>query len=131
MSAASAPVLIAGRYELNELLAAGGFGEVWQATDLSLRRPVAVKILHASFAGHPETMARFRAEARHSGSLSHENVARVYDYGEPPDAQAPYLVMELVPGPSLAGLNGLALTAARPQSHRSQQQHQPLEPCRW
>jgi hypothetical protein len=104
VSAASAPVLIAGRYELNELLAAGGFGEVWQATDLSLRRPVAVKILHASFAGHPETMARFRAEARHSGSLSHENVARVYDYGEPPDAQAPYLVMELVPGPSLAGL---------------------------
>jgi hypothetical protein len=85
------------------MLAAGGFGEVWRATDLALGRPVAVKLLHAGFARHPETLARFRAEARHTGSLSHENIARVYDYGEPPEAQAPFLVMELVEGPSLAG----------------------------
>jgi serine/threonine-protein kinase len=84
------------------MLAAGGFGEVWRATDLALGRPVAVKFLHAGFARHPETLARFRAEARHSGALSHENIARVYDYGEPPDAQAPFLVMELVEGTSLA-----------------------------
>jgi serine/threonine-protein kinase len=85
------------------MLAAGGFGEVWRATDLALGRPVAVKLLHAGFARHPETLARFRAEARHTGALSHENIARVYDYGEPPDASAPFLVMELVEGPSLAG----------------------------
>ena len=85
------------------MLAAGGFGEVWRATDLALGRPVAVKLLHAGFARHPEILARFRAEARHSGALSHENIARVYDYGEPPDAQAPFLVMELVEGTSLAG----------------------------
>jgi eukaryotic-like serine/threonine-protein kinase len=84
------------------MLAVGGFGEVWRATDLALGRPVAVKLLHAGFARHPETLARFRAEARHSGALSHENIARVYDYGEPPDAQAPFLVMELVEGTSLA-----------------------------
>jgi eukaryotic-like serine/threonine-protein kinase len=84
------------------MLAAGGFGEVWRATDLALGRPVAVKFLHAGFARHPETLARFRAEARHCGALSHENIARVYDYGEPPDAQAPFLVMELVEGTSLA-----------------------------
>jgi eukaryotic-like serine/threonine-protein kinase len=90
------------RYQLNEMLAAGGFGEVWRATDLALNRPVAVKLLHAGVARHPETLARFRAEARHCAALSHENIARVYDYGEPPDARAPYLVMELVEGPSLA-----------------------------
>jgi serine/threonine protein kinase len=102
--AASAPFLLPSRYQLTELVAAGGFGEVWRATDLALGRPVAVKLLHAGFARHPETLARFRAEARHSGALSHENIARVYDYGEPPEAQAPYLVMELVDGPSLAGV---------------------------
>jgi hypothetical protein len=95
--------VIPDRYQLNELLAAGGFGEVWRATDLALGRPVAVKLLHPGIARHPETLARFRAEARHCGALSHENIARVYDYGEPPDARAPFLVMELVEGPSLAG----------------------------
>ncbi|HEY3980519.1 MAG TPA: protein kinase [Streptosporangiaceae bacterium] len=103
MSAASPPPLVLpDRYQLNEMLAAGGFGEVWRATDLALNRPVAVKLLHAGVARHPETLARFRAEARHCGALSHENIARVYDYGEPPDARAPFLVMELVEGPSLA-----------------------------
>jgi eukaryotic-like serine/threonine-protein kinase len=113
VSAASVPLLPPDRYELGELLAAGGFGEVWRGTDLALGRPVAVKVLHRGLAYHPETMARFRAEARHAASLSHENIARVYDYGEPPDAQAPFLVMELVDGPSLAGvLTGGPLDAA-------------------
>jgi eukaryotic-like serine/threonine-protein kinase len=84
------------------MLAAGGFGEVWRAMDLALGRPVAVKFLHAGVARHPESLARFQAEARHSAAVSHENIARVYDYGEPPDAQAPFLVMELVEGQSLA-----------------------------
>ena len=47
------------------------------------------------------TLARFRSEARHAGSLSHPGIAQVYDYGE---AELPYLVMELVDGPSLAGV---------------------------
>jgi hypothetical protein len=101
-AATSAPFVPPGRYELDELLAAGGFGQVWRATDLALGRPVAVKVLHAGFACHPETLDRFRAEARHTGALSHENIARVYDYGEPPEAPAPFLVMELVEGQSLA-----------------------------
>jgi serine/threonine protein kinase len=97
----SAPFQLAGRYQLEERLAAGGFGEVWRASDLTLRRPVAVKLLHAGFARHPETLARFRAEARNAGALTHENIARVYDYGEPPEAPAPFIVMELVEGASL------------------------------
>jgi serine/threonine-protein kinase len=66
-----------------------------------LTRPVAVKLLHAGYASHGEALARFKAEARHAGALSHHNIARVYDYGEPAEEQS-YLVMELVEGPSLA-----------------------------
>lgn len=95
-------VLLAGRYRLEDRIAAGGVGEVWRAADLVLRRPVAVKLLRTELAGHPDMLARFRAEARHGGSLSHPGIAQVYDYGDghPPDP--PYLVMEFVDGPSLA-----------------------------
>jgi len=78
-----------------------------------LTRPVAVKLLHAGYARHDGALARFKAEARHAGALSHENIARVYDYGEPADGQS-YLVMELVDGPSLADvLAGGPLPAGR------------------
>jgi serine/threonine-protein kinase len=97
-------VILGGRYELDARLGAGGFSEVWRAADLTLGRPVAVKLLYAGYAQHEETLARFRAEGRHAGRLSHENIARVYDFGEPAGDQPPYLVMELIDGPSLAGL---------------------------
>jgi eukaryotic-like serine/threonine-protein kinase len=98
---ALATTLLSDRYVLDELIGAGGYCEVWRATDTVLTRPVAVKLLHAGYAGHDEALARFKAEARHAGALSHVNIARVYDYGEPDDGQS-YLVMELVDGPSLA-----------------------------
>lgn len=94
--------LLAGRYRLDQRIAVGGVGEVWRCTDTALARAVAVKLLRAEYAGHAEALARFQAEARHAGSLSHPAVARVYDYGEAVDACPPYLVMELVDGPSLA-----------------------------
>jgi serine/threonine-protein kinase len=81
-------------------------GEVWRATDLVLRRPVAVKLLRAEHASSPETLARFRAEARHAGSVAHPGIARVYDYADAVPPHPPYLVMELVDGPSLAGVLG-------------------------
>ena len=96
-----AATLLAGRYVLDEPIGAGGYCEVWRATDTVLTRPVAVKLLHARYASQGEALARFKAEARHAGALSHQNIARVYDYGEPADGQS-YLVMELVDGPSLA-----------------------------
>lgn len=73
---------------------------MWRATDTVLTRPVAVKLLHAAYAHQPEALARFRAEALHAGALAHENIARVYDYGEPERGQC-YLVMELIEGRSL------------------------------
>lgn len=82
----------------------GGMGEVWQATDLLLERRVAVKMLRPEHAYDADGQARFRAEAHYAGSLSHPNIAHVYDYceAEPPDPG--YLVTELVEGPSLARL---------------------------
>ncbi len=69
-----------------------------------LSLPVAVKRLREGYAGQPEAMQRFRAEARHAGALSHPGIAQVYDYGEADPPDPPFLVMEFVDGPSLAGL---------------------------
>jgi eukaryotic-like serine/threonine-protein kinase len=97
-------LLLGRRYRLDGRIAAGGMGEVWRATDLVLARPVAVKLLRYGYAGEGVELARFRAEARHAGSLSHPGIAQVYDYHEAEPPVPPYLVMELVDGPSLATL---------------------------
>jgi eukaryotic-like serine/threonine-protein kinase len=107
-----APTFPAGRYVLDEPIGAGGYCEVWRATDTVLTRPVAVKLLHAGYAKQAEALARFKAEARHAGGLSHENIARVYDYCESSDGQS-CLVMELVEGPSLADVLAGGPLAAR------------------
>jgi serine/threonine-protein kinase len=104
MSTSRSAVVLAGRYRLEDWIATGGMGEVWRASDLVLHRRVAVKLLRAEYAQHPETLARFRAEARHAGSLSHPRIAQIYDYGEAEGAHPPFLVMELVDGPPLARL---------------------------
>jgi eukaryotic-like serine/threonine-protein kinase len=85
-------------------IAAGGVGQVWRATDLLLERPVAVKVLRPEYSDHPETLERFRKEAKNAGALSNPHVAQVYDYGPDGPSGSPYLVMEFVDGPSLADL---------------------------
>jgi len=95
-------VMLAGRYRLDAPIAAGAVGQVWRSTDLVLGRPVAVKLLRPEYTQHREILTRFRAEARHAGSLSHPGIAQVYDYGDADWPGSPYLVMELVDGPSLA-----------------------------
>jgi eukaryotic-like serine/threonine-protein kinase len=97
-------LILDNRYRLDKPIAAGGVGEVWRGTDVQLGRPIAIKLLRPEYADHPETLARFRAEARHAGVLNHPHIARVYDYGEPGRLRPPYLVMELVDGPSLADI---------------------------
>ncbi|HEX6855392.1 MAG TPA: serine/threonine-protein kinase [Streptosporangiaceae bacterium] len=99
-------LVLGGRYELAERVGAGGFSEVWRAADLVLARPVAVKLPYPGFTQDDEALARFRAEARNAGRLSHENVARVYDYGEPDPPNPPFLVLELIDGPPLSVLLG-------------------------
>ena len=97
-------LILDDRYRLDDRIAAGGMGEVWRATDLMLGRPVAVKLVQAHYAQDEEGLARFRAEARYAGALQHPNIAMVYDYWEGDPPGQPYLVMELVDGPSLAGV---------------------------
>jgi serine/threonine-protein kinase len=111
---ALAGTVLGGRYELAGQIGNGGYCEVWRATDTVLSCPVAVKLLHPGYAGKADVLARFRAEARHAGALSHPNIARVYDFREPADGQPPYLVMELADGSSLeAALATGALDARR------------------
>jgi serine/threonine-protein kinase len=71
-------------------------GEVWRATDTKLGREVAIKILPETLAADPDRMARFEREAKVLASLNHPNIAAIYGVEERA------LVMELVPGPTLA-----------------------------
>jgi eukaryotic-like serine/threonine-protein kinase len=99
---ADVSTLLGGRYELQDRVGAGGFSEVWRAHDRVLDRPVAIKLLDEKYARDPEALARFRAEAHNAGCLSHGNIARVYDFGEPEPEHPAHLVMELVDGPALS-----------------------------
>jgi len=92
--------LAAGRYRVERELGHGGMATVYLAHDEELERPVAVKVLPEHLAGDDAFRARFVREARLAGRLSHPNVVRVYDAGEA-DGR-PFIVMEYVPGASLA-----------------------------
>jgi len=97
-----AGVALGDRYRLVRQIAVGGMGEVWEGYDESLARSVAVKVLKAEFAGDAGFLERFRTEARNSASLSHPNIAQLFDYGE--QEGSGYLVIELVPGEPLSDL---------------------------
>ncbi|MDQ4148624.1 MAG: serine/threonine protein kinase [Actinomycetota bacterium] len=92
--------VVAGRYELGEIVGAGGMGEVRQARDLQLDRPVAIKFLRAHVDPELDIRARFEAEGEAAGRLSHPNIVAVFDSGE--DEGVPFIVMELLPGTTLA-----------------------------
>src|SRR6478672_659132 len=93
-------LLIAGRYRLETVIGTGGMGQVWRATDETLHRPVAVKVLRAHAQEAESFLERFRAEALHSASLQHPNIVTVHDFGE--GQHSAYLVMELVEGKPLS-----------------------------
>ena len=66
--------LIAGRYELEELVGAGGMSSVYRAHDQLLERHVALKVLHSHYAEDEEYVERFRREARSVAQLSHPHI---------------------------------------------------------
>src|SRR6266516_2456539 len=91
--------VLAQRYRLDRSLGNGGMGEVFEATDLTLHRSVAVKLMSPSLVQDEPARARFLREARALAQVNSPNVVAVYDAGE--DAERPYLVMELVEGTTL------------------------------
>jgi eukaryotic-like serine/threonine-protein kinase len=125
-----------GPYEIRSLLAVGGMGEVYEALDTRLDRPVAVKVLPQHLTGDARFRARFRREAQAISNLSHPHICELFDVGETEvgdladqqkatDAQGDgaasgsagrtvsYMVMERLIGETLASrLQNGALTAA-------------------
>ena len=89
-----------GPYEIIAPLGAGGMGEVYRARDTRLDREVAIKVLPAAAREDVEARERFRREALALSRLNHPNIEMVLDLGE--DAEVDYLVLEFVPGESLA-----------------------------
>jgi Tol biopolymer transport system component len=89
-----------GSYEIVRVLGAGGMGEVYRAHDTNLKRAVAIKVLPATLASHPDRLARFQREAEILATLSHPNIAGIYGLERAEGTTA--LVMELVEGETLA-----------------------------
>src|ERR671931_1474686 len=98
------PVDVAGRYRIDRRLGAGGMSTVFQATDVVLERPVAVKLLAEHLAEDEAFVARFRREALAAARLMHPNIVQVFDSGQDPESTRHYIVMEYVDGPSCADL---------------------------
>jgi protein kinase-like protein/WD40 repeat protein len=89
-----------GSYEIVALLGAGGMGEVYRATDHTLARDVAIKVLPDAVAADPDRLARFRREAQVLASLNHPHIAAIYGFEQSDGIHA--LVPELVEGQTLA-----------------------------
>ena len=89
-----------GPYEIVARIGAGGMGEVYQAHDTKLGRKVAIKVLPAAFVNNPARLSRFQREARILASLNHPNIATIHGLEE--SGGVHYLVMELIPGQTLA-----------------------------
>ena len=86
-------------YRITAALGAGGMGEVYRATDTTLGRDVAIKVLPAEVAGDPERLARVRREAQVLAALNHRNIAAIHGLEEADGT--PFLALELVPGEDL------------------------------
>jgi serine/threonine-protein kinase len=85
-----------GQYRIEERIGSGGMGDVYRATDTRLRRAVAIKTLPAVYASDPDMLAAFERESRLLAKFNHPYIASIYG------VEAGALVMELVPGPTLA-----------------------------
>jgi eukaryotic-like serine/threonine-protein kinase len=76
--------IVAGRYRILRFVARGGMGEVYEAADLELRGPVALKILLPEIANDQRMIARFKQEIQLSRKIAHPNVCRVFDLARHP-----------------------------------------------
>lgn len=103
--------VIAGRYEVGNLIGRGGMADVYEGIDTRLGRTVAIKLLKADLANDPNFEARFRQEAQASARMAHPTIVRVYDAGEDTvtdsngnEVKHPFIIMEFVSGKLLRDL---------------------------
>jgi serine/threonine protein kinase len=108
---AASPRLLAGRYQIGELLGRGGMADVHLGLDARLGRRVAIKLLKPSLANDPAFRTRFRQEAQAAARMAHPTIVRVFDAGEEiakdssgRELQVPFIVMEHVEGQLLKDL---------------------------
>src|ERR671920_1137574 len=90
---------LSGRYRLDAQIGSGGMSTVYRAFDLTLERPVAIKLMPREIASDSDQLERFRREARAVARLSHPHIVGVIDAGE--DEGRPYIVFEYVEGETL------------------------------
>jgi serine/threonine-protein kinase len=108
-----------GQYKILEPLGRSALGDVYRARDLGAGRTVAVTIAGSDVAASPERRRQFLADARRAASLSHPNIAAVYEVTD--QSPAPYLVTEFVPGQALASLvSGQALNPRKAVEYAAQ-----------
>ena len=93
------------RYEIQQRLAAGAMAVVYRGERVRLKRPVAIKFLHESYASSEDGMQRFEREALVMSKLNHPNCVSVTDFGV--DNGSPYLVMDFIDGRSLREVLGV------------------------
>ncbi len=103
--------VIAGRYEVGNLIGRGGMADVYEGVDTRLGRTVAIKLLKSDLANDPAFEARFRQEAQASARMGHPTIVRIYDAGEEITTDEygnqhkyPFIVMEYVKGKLLRDL---------------------------
>jgi serine/threonine-protein kinase len=108
--------LIAGKYRVLDKLGEGGMGAVWRAEHVTLRSHVAVKVLNQRLLAEEEGLRRFLQEAQAAAAIRSPHVVQILDHGV--DADAPYIVMELMEGESLATRLASARTLSAAQTAR-------------
>lgn len=95
------PFLLGYKYQVEEKISEGGYGEVYRGLNLQTNEPIAVKILHSNLTADSEYIERFRREASAS-QINHPNVVAIMDFGVTQDTGTPYLVMEFLEGVTLS-----------------------------
>ena len=92
--------ILAGRYEIVKMLGEGGMGTVYKAKDRELDRLVALKVIRAEYANHPETIRRFKQELILARQVTHRNVIRIFDLGIADNVK--FITMDFVEGRDLS-----------------------------
>jgi serine/threonine-protein kinase len=107
--------VLAEQYRVDSLLERGGMGAIYRGTQLSVGRPVAVKMIAADVERSAEHIARFRREAEAMAKLRHPNTVRLFDFGVTDEGQL-YMIMELLVGLDLADHLAHTRTLTLPQA---------------